>query len=90
MPTQTKPYNIPPLERRDIQVQTGYTRRRVTNSRFQFLETQEEYFQVLHGDMVKFNAYLVLWTVVRFESATQNPCSAVVAICEGISPLGYR
>ena len=29
---------------------------------------------------------------VRFELTTNNPCSAVVAICEGLinSPLGYR
>ena len=41
LPTQTKPYNtLAPLERRDIQIQTGYTGRRVTNSRVQFLGTQ--------------------------------------------------
>ena len=35
---------LSPLERRDIQVQTGrYTGPRVTNSRFQFLGTREEY-----------------------------------------------
>ena len=33
----------PPLERRDVQVQTGYTGRRVTNSRFQFLGAKGEY-----------------------------------------------
>ena len=40
-------YRSTPLERRDIQVQTVYiyhTGRRVTNSRFQFLGTQGEYF----------------------------------------------
>ena len=43
--TETNPYNTPtPLERRAIQVQTGYTGRRVTNSPFQFLGTQGDYF----------------------------------------------
>ena len=41
-PTQTKPYNTLPLKRRDIQVQTGYTGRCVTKSRFQCLGAQGE------------------------------------------------
>ena len=70
------------LERWDIQVQTGYTGRRVTNSRFQFLGTQGEYFQVRHGEVQLFFKEGLFWRVVRFELATEKPCSDVVGVCE--------
>ena len=42
-PTPTTPLTLSPLERRDLQVQTGYTGRRVTSTLFQFMVAQGEY-----------------------------------------------
>ena len=61
-----------PLERRDIQVQTGCTGRRVTNSRFQFMGAQGEYFA---GSTYvgKFNYSLKRLMMEDGETRTRNP-----------------
>ena len=57
-----------------------------------FWGPRESIFQVRHEEVQLFfkKAYrILLWRVVRFELAILNPCPAVDAICQGISPLGY-
>ena len=80
----------PPLKRWNIQVETGYTGRRVTNTRFKLIGTEREYFS---GSPRENNNFIfwkgLLHRVVRIDVATQNPRSAVVAACEGTTPLGY-
>ena len=73
------------MEWRDIQVQTGYTGRRVTSTRSSLWGPREStYFQVRHGGVQLFFKNGLLWRVVRFELATQNKCSAVVAVVKAL------
>ena len=71
LPTQTKLYTTPPLERRDIEVQTGFADRSVTKSRFQFLGTQSDSsYAEIHFSL---NSVLVVDVIFELTTSGSSP-----------------
>ena len=70
-----------PLGRKDIQVQTQYTGRHATNSRFQFLGAQGEYLSVSWHEETRFSLKSVLMVNVTFELTTSTSSPFDDATC---------
>ena len=76
------PETSPPLER------TGFYRSTRHYTRFQFLGIQKHFSDYDIHKETHFSLKSDFMVDVRFELTTNDPCFAVVAICEGLSPLG--
>ena len=72
---------LSPLERRDIQFQTGYTGRCVFNSRLQILGTEGEYSSASCHEGINFSLKSIFMMDVSFEVMTSSSSPADDAIC---------